>query len=157
MLDENTCLVRQDSPQEREIAFNAEKHYNAKYIGAFDGGMLFYQPLPPKPEYSNVFCLQTQADPFTGQLNMFISSGDGVLNKTRYCIEVDTGTYLYSAHRHDFQQYNGFAVDGGREYLRYSAPPETQTSVFNLILANGELFVELNGKEYKVGEKNASE
>lgn len=102
-----------------------EEVYGVKYIGDFclrtttgswgeDPVSIFYQPNPPKPEFSNYLGVFRRggATYLTNGLSAFEQPIDGVISSN--------GEVVYSRYRHDFRSCdNGNTwVDGGRDYVR---------------------------------------
>lgn len=77
-------------------------------------GALFWQETPPYPEYSNYFLI------FQQNGRAFITSGANSAAQVINAYITEAGEVVYSRHRHDYRQSKtgGFAIDGGRDYVR---------------------------------------
>ena len=72
----------------------------------------------PHPEFGNrYFGLYRNA--ISG--NLMITNADRIESVEFGLVEDDTGDLQYSAHRHDYKQFNnGNMIDGGRAYIKSS-------------------------------------
>lgn len=113
-----------------------EKHYNAKYIGYWctkrpDGNWnespvdVFYVENPDKSKgHSHYFGL------FLSQYNeLMITNAESAFSEQITGVLANDGEVLVSRYRHDFISKDGAFADGGRDYLRRSAP-STMVDVF---------------------------
>lgn len=135
-----------------------EKEYNASYVGEFclrtkDGSWLnnpaavFYTE-KPHPEGSNYFALYYMYgfDP-EDRPKLMITNGITAVENTDgtpvvYLGITDeaTGEILYSAFRHDYQEYKSLVADGGREYFNGSIGP-----LMRFKITKTKPFIELMG------------
>ena len=77
---------------------------------------IFYRDTP-HPEFGNKYFGLYRTP--TG--NMMITNADKIEDFEFGCIEDDDGDLQYSAHRHDYKQFeNGNMIDGGRSYIKSS-------------------------------------
>jgi len=86
----------------------------------------------PHPEFGNrYFGLYLNA--MSG--NIMITNTDRIESVEFGLIEDDAGDLQYSAHRHDYKQFNnGNMIDGGRAYIRCAA-----NEVKHYVVRNGEM------------------
>ena len=86
----------------------------------------------PHPEFGNrYFGLYRSA--MSG--NLMITNADRIESVEFGLIEDDAGDLQYSAHRHDYKQFNnGNMIDGGRAYIRCAA-----NEVKHYVVRNGEM------------------
>ena len=86
----------------------------------------------PHPEFGNrYFGLYLNA--MSG--NIMITNADRIESVEFGLIEDDAGDLQYSAHRHDYKQFNnGNMIDGGRAYIRCAA-----NEVTHYVVRNGEM------------------
>jgi len=86
----------------------------------------------PHPEFGNrYFGLYLNA--MSG--NIMITNADRIESVEFGLIEDDAGDLQYSAHRHDYKQFNnGNMIDGGRAYIRCAA-----NEVKHYVVRNGEM------------------
>lgn len=118
-----------------------ESKYDASYVGEFclnnNGWInqpcsLFYAKTP-HPRGSNYFALLYMYDAESLSLDtpnpkLYITNGiSAVVNRdgtsVQYdCVDCGDGQLLHSAYRHDYQEYNTYVIDGGRDYTRTNTP-----------------------------------
>lgn len=97
---------------------------NAKYVGLFsikdrhgnwsdEPVQIYWQEKPPVEGYSNYFAI------FVRNGTVYITSGGSVTDEPIYGYEFG-GKVYYSRATHDYRQVAdaGFAIDGGRSYMR---------------------------------------
>jgi hypothetical protein len=122
------------------------------------GAAVFYQAVPPQPQWSNWFAYQWQTAPgeelIPGAKKHLVRTGlkefdpvvDVLLERTK-----EGGLLLLSRFGHDFvQSPSGLFIDGGREYTRSGGwtTPKAKPPVLKLnLLANT---FEWKGKTYNV-------
>ncbi len=108
-----------------------EEMYNAKYIGEFSikgkSGEFANMPVAifyteeAHPEGSNYMGWYFKANPYILDEEPVLMITDG-FSATEHewdgVLDPETGTILYSGHRHDYQTHAGLMADGGPEYLR---------------------------------------
>jgi len=92
---------------------------------------IFYRETP-HPEFGNrYFGLYRRA--FSGDL--MITNADRIEQAEFGLVEDDDGNLQYSAHRHDYKQFeNGNMIDGGRSYIRSS-----MCEIKHYVVCNGEM------------------
>jgi hypothetical protein len=99
-----------------------EEHYHGKYLleictkckggGWSDfAGTIFYTE-KAHPQGSNYFLLYN--NPYEG---LMITDGLPAIKDPIKGLLID-GAIIYSRYRHDYREYNGIIVDGGRDYFR---------------------------------------
>jgi len=92
---------------------------------------IFYRDTP-HPTFGNRY-FGLYNNPFTG--NLMITNADKVEDFEFGLIEDDDGNLQYSAHRHDYKEFeNGNMIDGGRAYIRSSGCP-----VYMYVVLDGEM------------------
>ena len=81
---------------------------------------IFYRDTP-HPEFGNRY-FGLYYHPMSG--NLMITNADKIETQEVGCVEDDDGNLQYSAHRHDYKQFeNGNMIDGGRSYIKSSMCP----------------------------------
>ena len=81
---------------------------------------IFYRETP-HPIFGNRY-FGLYHHPITGII--MVTNADKVEEREFGLIEDDAGNLQYSAHRHDYKQFeNGNMIDGGRAYIKSSACP----------------------------------
>jgi hypothetical protein len=90
---------------------------------------IFYRETP-HPEFGNrYFGL------FALSGNLMITNADKIEQAEFGLVEDDDGNLQYSAHRHDYKQFeNGNMIDGGRSYIKSS-----MCEVKHYVVRNGEM------------------
>ena len=92
---------------------------------------IFYRETP-RPEFGNRY-FGLFRDALSG--NLRITKADKIEQAEFGLIEDDDGNLQYSAHRHDYKQFeNGNMIDGGRAYIRSS-----MCEVKHYVVRNGEM------------------
>jgi hypothetical protein len=93
---------------------------------------IFYRETP-HPEFGNrYFGL------FALSGNLMITNADKIEQAEFGLVEDDDGNLQYSAHRHDYKQFeNGNMIDGGRSYIKSSGCP-----IHMHVVRNGEMVKE---------------
>ena len=92
---------------------------------------IFYRDTP-HPTFGNRY-FGLYNNPFTG--NLMITNADKVEDFEFGLIEDGDGNLQYSAHRHDYKEFeNGNMIDGGRAYIRSSGCP-----VYMYVVLDGEM------------------
>ena len=104
-----------------------EQHYNGKFIGDFciktsdrywseQPWAIFYNPNPPKPEYSNYFAINVR------DRSIIITDGQSAFDEPITGIVADDGEIIFSRYRHNFvtSKDGSVWIDGGRDYTRSS-------------------------------------
>jgi hypothetical protein len=127
-----------------------EKHYGAKYIGAWctkrpSGGWnempveVFYQSDPDRSKgHSNFLGIFMQ----NGQL--YVLNAESAFSEPITGVLCENGEVVVSRYRHNYIEKNGIMIDGGRDYIRSSAG----ATYVNVIMQNGNfLFNELPREE----------
>ena len=126
-----------------------EDAYKAKYVGEFtlktkDGSWgnkpvsVFYTK-EAHPKGSNYFGLF-----ITNDYKLMITNAAIVADKVwSGVLNSKTNEILYSAYRHDFQEYGGMMADGGADYNRTSAHPYAEFKI-----VDGEFIVTRTEEEY---------
>lgn len=66
---------------------------------------------------------------------MLIRNGKEVANKVRNGIITPCGGFIYSRHRHDYNEHEGCMIDGGEDYTRFSGDGR----VVEFIIVDGEI------------------
>lgn len=86
---------------------------------------VFYQEVPPNPEYSHYFGLFIRGD------SLYITGGQSAVNDPLIGIVADNGDVIYSAYRHDFRTSPDKSVwiDGGRDYVRTGGEKTVQIKI----------------------------
>lgn len=131
-----------------------EKEYNATYVGDFclktkDGSWtnfpvaIFYNPKPPKPEYSNYLGVFV-----TPENKIYITDGASAFLQPIIGIIADNGDVIISRYRHDYvtSADGSVFIDGGRDYVRCSVHGET----IQLFMVDGVLTTEKPIKKTKL-------
>lgn len=126
-----------------------EEMYNAKYMGFWckkhkigwwtDYPVdVFYQPNPDREKgHTNYFGL------FTEQERVMITDAETAFNDGMIGVEdPTTGEILVSRYRHHMVEKNGLMIDGGRDYMRFTAP---QSQLIKITVKDGEFVFEKNG------------
>ena len=81
---------------------------------------IFYRETP-HPEFGNRY-FGLFRDAFNG--NLMITNADRIEQVEFGLVEDDDDNLQYSAHRHDYKQFeNGNMIDGGRSYIKSSGCP----------------------------------
>ena len=81
---------------------------------------IFYREIP-HPEFGNRY-MGLYYHPMSG--NLMITNADKIEQAEFGLVEDDAGNLQYSAHRHDYKQFeNGNMIDGGRSYIKSSMCP----------------------------------
>lgn len=126
----------------------AENKFDAKYVGEFcaktssgewsnQAVALFYNT-QPHPRGSNFFGLCCQHDQkwyIVNGISAVICKDTG-LPVVYEGVVCDNQYVLYSAFRHDYQKYNQYMIDGGRDYTRWSGQDIVQ---FNIDKSSGNI------------------
>ena len=81
---------------------------------------IFYRDTP-HPEFGNRY-MGLYYHPMSGKV--MITNADRIEQAEFGLVEDDDGNLQYSAHRHDYKQFeNGNMIDGGRSYIKSSGCP----------------------------------
>jgi hypothetical protein len=102
---------------------------------------IFYRDTP-HPKFGNkYFGIYRQVPPhFDTNLSgkIMITNADRIEQAEFGLVEDDDGNLQYSAHRHDYKQFeNGNMIDGGRSYIKSSGCP-----VYMHVVRDGEMVKE---------------
>jgi len=97
---------------------------------------IFYRETP-HPRFGNRY-FGLYNNPFTG--NLMITNADRIEQPEFGLVEDDDGNLQYSAHRHDYKQFeNGNMIDGGRAYIKSGMHP-----VHRYVVRDGEMVKKKN-------------
>ena len=128
-----------------------EQHYHGKYIletclKLKDGGWtnwaaaIFYTETP-HPEGSNYFALYNH--PING---LTISNGISAFSNPIKGLLID-GIIIYSRFRHDYREFNGIIVDGGRDYFRFGGERMNEAQEVEFDVCHDEIYFTLVNDE----------
>lgn len=86
------------------------------------------------PDGSNYFAMYIS--PVDGKLMITdgISAVEGEIEGLRIGNDI-----VYSRYRHDYREFNGYFVDGGRDYLRYGGSDLTKVNPIKMKVVNDKL------------------
>lgn len=74
----------------------------------------------PHPEHGNrYFGLRAVKNPHTEETKVVIINADEIEGKNFALIQDDEGNYQYSRYVHEYLEFNGNMIDGGRQYCRF--------------------------------------
>ena len=121
-----------------------EQHYNGHYVlesclKCKDGGWanfpaaIFYTE-KAHPEGSNYFALYNHPE-----MGLYISNGLSAIENPIKGLLIDD-TVIYSRYRHDYREFNGIIVDGGRDYFRYGGERINEAKEIDITIMNGEIY-----------------
>jgi len=84
---------------------------------------IFYRDTP-HPEFGSRYFGLFRNQHFASDGTVMIANADRIEQAEFGLIEDDAGDLQYSAHRHDYKQFeNGHMIDGGRSYIKSSGCP----------------------------------
>ena len=84
--------------------------------------------------------------------NLMITNADRIEQAEFGLIEDDAGDLQYSAHRHDYKQFeNGHMIDGGRSYIKSSMCP-----IHMHVVRDGEMVQEVTKKMANIVHQNGN-
>jgi len=132
---------------ENQVPLDPDKiieKYGGTYIGNFClpariGGwvnnpvMVFYQPNPPNPDYSNYYAMYV--DEYD---RVFIADGLPAFREGIAGVVADDGEIIFSRYRHDYRTSSDGSViiDGGRDYTKTNT-----TNTVHLVIDKDKLVV----------------
>jgi hypothetical protein len=138
-----------------------EKYYHGKYIleictkckdGSWSdfAGTIFYTE-KAHPQGSNYFLMYT--NPYQG---LMIANGLPAIETPIKGLLID-GTIIYSRYRHDYREYNGIIIDGGRDYFRIGGERMHEAQEVDIIVMKDQIYFKfVNSDNSKLYEATPS-
>lgn len=129
-----------------------EEKYNAKYLGYWttkrkNGSWntkpvdVFYQPNPDlEAGHSHYFGMFVQNE------QVFICDAKSAFEEPIAGILYGDGSVLVSRSVHDYREYGGMFIDGGREYTRYGGSDLSGIKFVNVTVQGGVFCFESTGE-----------